>query len=96
MANLMELQLGTVVSHWHDAGDGVALSTQQGQPMAGHLLLGCDGVWSRLRQQLLNDGPPHPTGHLAYRGLAPAVALPAALRGAEVTAWLGERMHLVS
>lgn len=92
---LAELQLGTVVSHWHDAGDGVALSTQQGQPMAGHLLLGCDGVWSRLRQQLLNDGLPHPTGHLAYRGLLRQAELPAPLRQTGVTAWLGPRHHVV-
>lgn len=89
------LQLGTVVSHWQDNADGVTLSTQQGPPMAGHLLLGCDGVWSRVRQQLLNDGPPQPTGHLAYRGLLRQADLPAPLRQAGVTAWLGPRHHVV-
>lgn len=90
-----QLQLGTVVNHWQDAADGVALSTQHGQHVSGHLLLGCDGVWSRVRQQLLNDGPPQPTGHLAYRGLLRQADLPAPLRQTGVTAWLGPRHHVV-
>lgn len=67
-----------------------------GRELEADVLVGADGLWSRVREQLLADGGPGFTGHLAYRGLAPAAALPAELRGAEVTAWLGERMHLVS
>ena len=48
-----------------------------------------------MRQQLLNDGPPRVTGHLAYRTMLRQSALPAALRTAQVTAWLGPRLHVV-
>jgi salicylate hydroxylase len=54
-----------------------------------------DGVWSRLREQLVGDGPAPPTGHVAYRALVPIARLPASLRGPDVQAWLGPRMHLV-
>ncbi len=54
-----------------------------------------DGVWSRLREQLVGDGPAPPTGHVAYRALVPMAQLPARLRGHEVQAWLGPHMHLV-
>ena len=93
--NHADLQLNTVVSHWQGHADRVELATPHGQRHAGHLLLACDGVWSRLRQQLLNDGPPQPTGHLAYRGLLRQTDLPAPLRQAGVTAWLGPRHHVV-
>lgn len=67
-----------------------------GRELEAEVLVGADGLWSRVREQLLADGTPGSTGHLAYRGLAAAAGLPAALRAAEVTAWLGERMHAVS
>lgn len=54
-----------------------------------------DGVWSRLREQLVGDGPAPATGHVAYRALVPMAQLPATLRGQEVQAWLGPQMHLV-
>jgi salicylate hydroxylase len=59
------------------------------------LLLGCDGIWSAVRQAVLNDGPPTFTGHLAYRGLLPMADVPSALRHNAVRAWLGRDMHAV-
>jgi salicylate hydroxylase len=53
-------------------------------------------VWSRVREQLLGDGPARATGHQAFRALVPMADVPAALRGNEVTAWLGPRLHVVS
>ena len=58
-------------------------------------LIGADGLWSTVRQQLLRDGPPRRTGHLAYRALLRQSQLPDRLRTQDVTAWLGPRMHLV-
>jgi salicylate hydroxylase len=58
-------------------------------------LVAADGVWSRVREQVLADGAPRFTGHLAYRGLVRQADLPAVLRSADVTAWLGPRMHVV-
>jgi salicylate hydroxylase len=61
----------------------------------GDVLIGADGLWSRVREQLLNDGPPRVTGHLAYRAMLPQASLPEALRSQQVTAWLGPRLHVV-
>ena len=55
-----------------------------------------DGVWSALRRLVTDDGPPQPTGHLAYRALLRQQDLPARLRSDEVTVWLAPRMHLVT
>ena len=61
----------------------------------GELLVVADGLWSQLRQRLLHDGPPQPTGHLAYRTLLHQAALPLALRSQQVTVWLGPHLHVV-
>jgi salicylate hydroxylase len=58
-------------------------------------LIGADGVWSTTRQQLLGDGLPRRTGHLAFRAMAPQALLPQPLRSQQITVWLGPRMHVV-
>jgi salicylate hydroxylase len=58
-------------------------------------LIIADGVWSNLRQQLLGDGPPRITGHLAYRALLSQVDLPAHLRTQDVSVWMGSKVHVV-
>ncbi len=65
------------------------------QQERGDLLVAADGGFSVLRRQLLADGVPQPTGHLAYRAMVMQSDLPAALRSDQVTAWLGPRLHVV-
>lgn len=91
----VQLCLGSPVQQWQATGDGVSVSAGQDEPLQALALLGCDGVWSRVRQQLLCDGPPPATGHLAYRGLVHQADWPAPLRQSGVTAWLGPRHHVV-
>ena len=78
-----------------EAGGQVELRTQSGQSWSAAALLGCDGLRSRVREQLLGDATPRFSGHLAYRGLVKMARLPPELRQTAVTAWLGPRMHAV-
>ncbi len=55
-----------------------------------------DGVWSPLRQQLLGDGLPAFTGHVAYRALVAQANLPAHVRSQDVSVWMGSQAHVVS
>ena len=72
------------------AGDSGGLQQEHGD-----VLVGADGLWSSVRSQLLNDGPPTATGHLAYRALISQASLPQALRSSHITAWLGPKLHVV-
>lgn len=91
----LTLHQGKTVTHFSQDDQGVQLSTEAGNKWSGDALIGADGVWSALREVLLKDGKPVPTGHLAYRALVAQSDLPAALRSQQVTAWLGPNTHMV-
>ena len=58
-------------------------------------LIGADGLWSTVRQQLLGDGLPQRTGYMAFRAMAAQALLPEPLRSQRITVWLGPQMHVV-
>ena len=68
---------------------------EDGLEVEGEALIGADGLWSVVRSQLLQDGPPRVPGHLAYRAMVSQAQLPQALRSQQITAWLGPRLHVV-
>jgi len=90
-----QINLGCAIERHAEAHGVVQVRTSAGKDVEGDALVGADGLWSRTRQQLLADGAPRHSGHLAYRALVPQAALPEALRSTQVTAWLGPRLHAV-
>ncbi len=60
------------------------------------VLIGADGLWSKVRAHMLGDGPPCATGHAAFRALLPAHAVPQALRTPHVRTWWARDVHVVS
>lgn len=90
------LHTGKTVNRYVETHGAVGLSLSDGLDVEGDALIAADGLWSRIRLQLLADGPPRVAGHLAYRALVPQADLPAALRSQQVTAWLGPRLHVVA
>lgn len=91
----VSLQLDTALTHIEDTAQGVQLHTAHGPLLDTPLLVGADGLWSRVRQHLLPQAQPQATGHLAFRAMVRQDALPAALRSHQVTAWLGPKFHAV-
>lgn len=92
----VHVSLSRPVERYAEVPEGVQLEWSDGRIVEGDALVGADGVWSAVREQMLGDGSAPPTGHLAYRALVPWADVPAALRANEVTAWLGPRLHVVS
>jgi len=91
----VDIRLGQTVQGWRDTADVLEVSTAEGASVQAGALIGADGVWSEVRQQLLGDAPARFTGHLAYRALVAQADLPAHLRSDQVTVWMGPRLHVV-
>lgn len=90
-----QLHLGATVQGVQQEEDGVVLRLAGEPDIAGDLLVAADGGFSAIRQQVLADGLPQPTGHLAYRAMVQQKDLPLALQSQQVTVWLGPRLHVV-
>ena len=91
----VQLNLRSAATGVTQSATGVNLQFTDDQNVPGDLLVVADGGWSGLRRQLLGDGTPQPTGHLAYRAMVRQSDLPATLHSQQVTAWLGPRLHVV-
>ena len=84
------------VSQVPDAAVLDVLQQGQLQQHTAAVAVAADGVWSPQRQQILDDGLPTFTGHIAYRALVAQADLPAQLRSQDVSVWMGEQAHVVS
>ena len=97
----VQLTLNASIATWTQSREGVTARLNHPSDggsvsdVSGDLLVGADGLWSGVRQQLLNDDPPAATGHLAYRALVRQSDLPPVLRSNRITAWLGPKLHVV-
>jgi len=90
-----KLQLKRPLRSFRQNAQAVMVQADGGPDIECDALIGADGLWSTTRQQLLGDGPPQRTGHVAFRAMAPQALLPQRLRSQQITVWLGPRMHVV-
>lgn len=91
----VDMLLGQTLQGWQVADTDLQVNTLEGLTLQASALIGADGLWSVVRQQLLGDEPARFTGHLAYRALVPQANLPVHLRSEQVTVWMGSRLHVV-
>ena len=91
----VSLRLGARVAGYVEQADGVRVTLEDETVFTARTLVGSDGLWSRVRSQLLGAQAVRASGHLAYRGMVRCADLPEARRAPVVTAWLGPRLHVV-
>jgi 3-hydroxybenzoate 6-monooxygenase len=75
--------------------EGVTLRFEDGATARGDALLGCDGLWSKIRARLIDDGKPIVSGHIAYRAVLPMSEVPEGLPTDDMSIWVGPKTHLV-
>ena len=92
----VELHLNAKVSAITESNQQVTVTTVAGNSFTGNALIGADGLRSRVRQHVLNDAPPHSTGHTAWRALLPMADVPPELQQDLVTAWLAPDSHTIT
>ena len=77
-------------------GAQVTVTTELGDTFTADALIGADGLWSSVRQQMLDQSAPHATGHTAWRALLPMADVPPELQLDTVTAWLDADRHIIA
>jgi 3-hydroxybenzoate 6-monooxygenase len=93
-SHAIELATSTRIERIEQDGTGVTAIDAHGRRHRGAALVGCDGVKSAIRQQLVGD-PVRVTGHVVYRAVADAAAFPPDLKMNAPCLWAGPDCHLV-
>jgi salicylate hydroxylase len=88
------LATSTRIERIEQDGEGVVAIDQHGARHRGAALVGCDGVRSAVREQLVGD-PVRVSGHVVYRAVVEAADFPADLRWNAPVVWCGPDCHLV-
>lgn len=81
---------------FREIGDEVELALKNGSTARGDVLVGADGLHSRVRRQLVGEHKPRFTGGMAWRGLIPIERLPEHLRRPVGANWIGPNGHIVT
>ena len=94
-SNLITLETSRRVDGFEERGDGVTVTLENGERAEGRALIGCDGMWSGIRERIVGDGKPRVSGHIAYRAVLKRDEVPADLWRPDVVLWAGPRTHFV-
>jgi len=92
---LIDLRTNSEVVSYSQTENGVEAVLADGSRVQGRALIGADGLWSKVRQQMVGDGMPRVTGHTTYRSVIPFDQMPEELRLNAATLWAGPKCHLV-
>lgn len=91
----IQLMWGARVNAFHQDERGVLVLTDQGS-FSGDILIGADGIHSRVASQLFPAVEPTYTGQTAYRALVNADQLPRGQYPVQATVYWGPSRHIVS
>jgi salicylate hydroxylase len=93
--NLVSLETNQQVEAIREDGDSVIAIMQSGEEIRGSAVIGCDGLWSKVRETIIGDGPPRVSGHIAYRAVLKREEVPDDLWREDIILWAGPRTHFV-
>lgn len=90
------LDENALVTGYEDLGDSVRVSLADGRSFEGSLLIGADGLRSKVRQQMLADAEPELIGYVAHRTIVPIDKAPKGIPLDDVILWGGAGFHIVN
>jgi len=89
------IHLGARCAGFTQDDDSVTLRLESGRTVRGDVLVGADGVHSRVRQGLFGADRPEFTGNIAWRGIVPIERLPSHMARMVGSNWIGPGGHIV-
>ena len=93
-SDLIDLRASTEVMGYDQDGSSVTARLKSGETLKGAALVGADGLWSKIRAQMVGDTA-RVTGHTTYRSVIPTDQMPEDLRWNAATLWAGPKCHIV-
>jgi 3-hydroxybenzoate 6-monooxygenase len=94
-SDLISIRTSADVASYHQDGNTVSAELASGETLIGSILVGCDGLRSKVRRQLAGDAPPRVTGHTTFRSVIPIELIPEDWRWNAATLWAGPKCHIV-
>ena len=91
---LVELRTNAAVEGYAQEAGYVTARLAGGEEVRGSMLIGADGLWSRVRAQMIGDDV-RVSGHSTYRSVIPTADMPEDLRWNSATLWAGPKCHIV-
>jgi len=95
----IELRLGWRFDEVTDEASGVTVIQRRGMSYRAErvqALIGADGVWSAVRQQVFPEAGPRFSRRIAWRGMIDAAHAPRFFEKRNVHLWMGPNAHLVA
>ena len=91
----IDLRVASEVVDYEQTAERVTARLASGATVEGTLLIGADGLWSKVRARVVGDGQPRVSGHTTYRSVIPTEHMPEDLRWNAATLWAGPKCHIV-
>jgi 2-polyprenyl-6-methoxyphenol hydroxylase-like FAD-dependent oxidoreductase len=92
----IEMTVSVTATAYEEHNEFVRVLCDNGTQVEGAALIGADGLRSRVREQIVADGDPHPIGYVAHRTIIDIKDVPPELPFRdEVVLWAGPGCHVV-
>ncbi len=84
------------VTGYSETSGRISVDLADGRVVDGDILVGADGIRSRVRQQMIGDGEPELIGYVAHRTIVPIDKAPKGIPLDDVILWGGPGFHIVN
>jgi salicylate hydroxylase len=92
---LVSLETSSGLKSFKQDGTKVQATLDDGREVEGDMLICADGLRSAGREQILADGEPRVSGHVAHRGVVPMDKVTDTRFVDDMVIWVGPYLHLV-
>lgn len=89
------LRANASVDGYGQSTTAATVNLESGGRISADMVIGADGIHSRIRRQMVADGEPRNSGITAYRAIVPMTQVPTTVRRNAVTWWAGPDCHFV-
>ncbi|MGO6696288.1 FAD-dependent monooxygenase [Rhizobium johnstonii] len=92
-SDLIEVTTSTTISQFEETKDGVTVIATDGRRFEGTALIAADGLWSKMRDQIIGPTQERSDKYVIFRGVVPVEAMPKHDLADAVVMWGGPNLN---